>query len=128
MKFWGSAIERIHLKFCKRLLNLKQSATDSMVYGKLGRYPMEIQIKTRMITYCLRLINGKDKKYAKLLYELGFKLQQENRGNIGWFENIKSFLNHSGLCNIWLERTTHSTKWLKANIKLRLTDQFKQNW
>ena len=43
-----------------------------------------------MITYWSKLINGKDKKYAKLLYDLGFKLQQENRGNIGWFENIKS--------------------------------------
>ena len=99
-----------------------------MVYGELGKYPMEIQIKTRMITYWSKLINGKDKKYAKLLYYLGFKLQQENRGNIAWFENIKSILNHTGLSNIWLEQTTHSTKWLKAKIKLTLTDQFKQNW
>ena len=53
-----------------------------MVYGELGRYPMEIQIKTRMITYWSKLINGKDKKYAKLLYDLDFKLQQANRGNI----------------------------------------------
>ena len=50
------------------------------------------------------------KKYAKLLYDLGFKLQQENRGNIVWFENIKRILNHSGLSNIWLEQNTHSTK------------------
>ena len=88
-----------------------------MVYGELGRYPMEIQIKTRMITYWSKLINGKDKKYAKLLYDLGFKLQQENRGIIAWFENIKSILNHTGLSNIWLEQTTHRTKWLKAKIK-----------
>ena len=32
------------------------------------------------------------------------------------------------LSNIWLEQTTHNTKWLKAKIKLTLTDQFKQNW
>ena len=32
------------------------------------------------------------------------------------------------LSNIWLEQTTHSTKWLKAKIKLTLTAQFKQNW
>ena len=40
----------------------------------------------------------------------------------------KSILNHRGLSNIWLEQTTHSKKWLKAKIKLTLTDQFKQNW
>ena len=29
-----------------------------MVYGELGRYPIEIAIKTRMINYWSRLING----------------------------------------------------------------------
>ena len=43
------------------LLNFKQSTPDFMLYGELGRYLMEIQIKTRMITYCSKLINGKDK-------------------------------------------------------------------
>ena len=33
------------------LLNLKQSTPDFIVYGELGSYPMEIQIKTRIITY-----------------------------------------------------------------------------
>ena len=74
------------------------------------------------------MINGKDKKYAKLLYDLDFKLQQENRGNIDWFQNIKSILNHRGLSKIWLEQTTQSTKWLKAKFKLTLIDKFKKNW
>ena len=34
---------------------------------------------------------------------------------------------HSGLSHILLEQTTHNTKWLKAKIKLTLTDQFKQH-
>ena len=53
-----AAAERIHLKFCKLLLNLKQSTPDFMVYGhgELGRYPMEIQINTRMLTYWSKLI------------------------------------------------------------------------
>ena len=59
-------------------------------------------------------------------YDLGFRLQQENKGNSHWFENIRCILNHNGLSNIWLEQTTQSPKCLKANIKLTLTDQFKQ--
>ena len=61
-----AAIERIHLKFCKLLFNLKQSTPDCMVYSELGRYPMEIQINTRMITYWSKLINEEDNKYAKI--------------------------------------------------------------
>jgi hypothetical protein len=35
-------IERVHLKFCKLLLRLKASTPNFMVYGELGRYPLEI--------------------------------------------------------------------------------------
>jgi hypothetical protein len=51
-EIWGftntAMIERVHLKFCKLLLHLKQPTPDFMIYGELGRYPMEILIKTRM--------------------------------------------------------------------------------
>ena len=43
---WGfgknEVLERVHLKFCKILLNLKLSTPNYMVYGELGRYPIDI--------------------------------------------------------------------------------------
>ena len=63
-EIWGftntAMIERVHLKFCKLLLHLKQSTPDFMIYGELGRYRMEVQIKTRMISYWSKLISGKE--------------------------------------------------------------------
>jgi hypothetical protein len=44
-------IERVHLTFCKLLLRLKVSTPNFMVYGELGSYPLEIDIKVRMISY-----------------------------------------------------------------------------
>ena len=39
---WGfeniDIIERIHLKFCKIILNVKKSTANFKVYGELGRY------------------------------------------------------------------------------------------
>ena len=71
---WGfsnnAIVERVHLKFCKLLLHLKPSTPDFMIYGELGRYPMDIQIKTRMISYWSNLINGKQTKIAAMLYKL----------------------------------------------------------
>jgi hypothetical protein len=43
---WGfgknEVLERVHLKFCKIRLNLKSSTPNYMVYGELGRYPIDI--------------------------------------------------------------------------------------
>ena len=44
-------IERVHLKFCKMLLHMKSSTPSFMVYGELGRYPLPIDIKIRMVSY-----------------------------------------------------------------------------
>ena len=59
-EIWGfgknDMIERVHLKFCKLLLRLKVSTPKCMVYGELGRYPLEIDMKVRMISYWYKLI------------------------------------------------------------------------
>ena len=47
---WGfgknDIIEKVHLKFCKLLLHVKTSTPNVMVYGELGRYPIDIDIKS----------------------------------------------------------------------------------
>ena len=54
---WGNTntdiIERVHLKFCKMLLNLLKKKVPQifMVYGELGVSPLNISIKTRMLCY-----------------------------------------------------------------------------
>jgi hypothetical protein len=59
---WGfgknDIIERVHLKFCKLLLHVKTSTPNFMVYGELSRYPIDIDIKVRMISYWSKLILG----------------------------------------------------------------------
>ena len=36
----GKAVERVHVDFCKRLLGIKRSTNNSMVYAELGRVPL----------------------------------------------------------------------------------------
>ena len=70
-ELWGLSncdiIERVHLKYCKLLLSLKSSTPNCMIYGELGRYPLYIDIKQRMVSYWIKLITGKQSKFA-LLY------------------------------------------------------------
>ena len=41
-----------------------------MVNGELGRYPLEIDIKVRMISYWCKLIRGKQSKLSTIAYKL----------------------------------------------------------
>ena len=52
-------IERLHLKYCNPLLNLKSSTPNCMIYGELGRCPFHIDIKQLMVSYWTKLKTGK---------------------------------------------------------------------
>ena len=48
-EIWGlgniEIIERVHIQFCKLLLQLKNSTPTYMIYGELGRYPIVLDVK-----------------------------------------------------------------------------------
>jgi hypothetical protein len=48
---WGyenlKILEQIHLKFCKRILKVRNTTPNVIVYGELGRFPLEIRVKLR---------------------------------------------------------------------------------
>jgi len=49
-------IDRLHLKFLKRLLNVNQTTCKfAFVYGELGRYPLYVNIYVRITKYWLRV-------------------------------------------------------------------------
>ena len=52
-EIWGFqaslAIERVLLKLCKWLLKVPSCTTNEMVYGELGRFPMLINRKIRIL-------------------------------------------------------------------------------
>lgn len=58
-EIWGYSkskeIERINLKFCKRLLKVRSNTCNAYVYGELGRYPLFVNRYIRMIKFWLKL-------------------------------------------------------------------------
>ena len=47
----GQDIDRLHLKFLKQVLKVNQHTTSSMIYGELGRVPMFLIRKIRIVKY-----------------------------------------------------------------------------
>ena len=69
-------IERLYLKFCKYILGVNKSTPNFMVYAELGRYPLSISIKIRMITFWANIVNCNISKLSGILYRLAYyKLQ-----------------------------------------------------
>ena len=54
-EIWGvgnlSCIEKIHTDSLKRIFKVEQSTPSVMLYGDLGRVPLSISIKKRVIGY-----------------------------------------------------------------------------
>ena len=45
-----------------------------------------------------------------------------------WLCHVKYILNNIGLSNLWLNQEIVNCKWFKAVVKLKLTDQYHQQW
>ena len=41
-----------------------------MVYGELGRYPLEIDIKIKIVSYWCKLLSAKETKLSSIAYRL----------------------------------------------------------
>ena len=108
-------IKRVHLKFCKMLLHMKSSTPSFMVYGELGRYPLAIDIKIRIVSYWEECIDGKQSNLSNILYELCLALSNIEGNNFIWLSSVKGILKECGLAYIWNTQTFQNTEWLKAN-------------
>lgn len=93
-----------------------------MIYGELGRYPLDITIKTRMINYWCRIISGKQSKFSYFMYQ---KLRHLN-SNTKWISKIKQILDEAGRSDIWLSEPANVN--CASLISQTLKDQFLQEW
>ena len=71
---WGYAnievIEKVHLQFCRAILKVSKTTPIAMVYGELGRFPLEIQIKIKIIAYWCKIRINLDNKLSNIMFML----------------------------------------------------------
>ena len=53
-------LEKLHLKFCKYILGVRNSPPTVMVYGELASYAIYISVKCKIIGYWLRLLSSEE--------------------------------------------------------------------
>ena len=117
-------IENVHKEFLRKLTGARKSTPLYMLYRELGRYPLEIIIKTRMVSFWNKLIMGKEHKLSMKIYR--YMLNQNI--NYKWINKIKDILGQCGRNDIWLFQPLLNQTSVNKQIKAILIDQFKQDW
>jgi hypothetical protein len=110
---WGyenlKILEQIHLKFCKRILKVRNTTPSFIVYGELGRFPLEIRVKLRTISYWCKLVNN-ETKLSSSLYRLMLCLKNQGQNNFKWINYVESILNRAGLGHIFINQVGYCDK------------------
>lgn len=117
-------IEQIHLKFCKRILKVRNSTPNFMVYGELCTFPLEIRIKLRMISFWVKLVQN-EKKLSSILYRLMISLRINYDYDFKWIRYVESIFNETAIGFIFTSQFTYYDKTLVRQI---LFDKFIQKW
>lgn len=129
---WGikefKEIEKLHLKFLKHCLGICSSTCNNMVYGELGRFPLEIKIKIRILNYWCKLLNPNTAKLSKCIYQYLLELDQQNTYTSPWIGYVKKVLNECGRSDLWINQATINPQTVKPLITRILQDQFVQKW
>lgn len=108
------------------MLCVNKYTPNNMVYGELGRTPLSIDIKTRVITYWAKIVLAHNSKLTNNIYNLLYYQFVHNNCNILWLNYVKSILKECGLNQIWLTHNFYSVNWLKCHVnKLYLINFYK---
>jgi hypothetical protein len=113
----GHDVENVHMDFCKRILNVKKSTTNAAVLRELGRLPLHVARKVRIVKYWLKLL-GTDNCILKALYDD----MLENVDSINWLHQVKCLLFELGFGDVWVNQQVVNHFRFINSVKLRLSD------
>ena len=72
-----------------------------MVYGELGRYPIQLSIKSRMVSFWSNILGGKKGKLAFTLCKVLFQLDSCGEYHSQWLDTIRTTLRNVGIGEFW---------------------------
>ena len=126
---WGfintECLERVHRKFCKYILNVKQSTNNYALYSELGRYPLQIERRVSIVKYWFNLIRKSDQNCIinSVYNEMKSRIPTDTR-NIYWLTKLKLLLESNGFAEVWMYPDSVNVNAFISVLKTRLIDNF----
>ena len=100
-------------KVCEALYY--DSTPICMVLGELGRCPIILKMKIRMLGYWNKLLKPFSSEFNCKLYKFLYRLHHEGHFSSPWLLYIEKMLDDTGFCNIWIRQEISESTCLKFN-------------
>ena len=98
---WGfgdlSKIDKVQTDFFKHILHVKTSTSHMMLYGELGRFPISLIIKQRMVKFWGKLVSDTHGKLSSFMYRRLYNDMSNDFCTYNWLRCIKDILDRVGL-------------------------------
>ena len=132
-ELWGfekpDLYAKLQLNFLKISLGLRSSTPTVMVLGETGTYPIELEVKSRLLCFWYKLQSDaiSSSKISCLMYNLIKRQSEHTQFENPWLSYVKECLNNLGLSYIF-DNPMYSQFQFKNIVKRRLKDQYVQMW
>lgn len=120
--------ERAHLQFCKKLLGVKKCTQNDFVYGELGVVSIQTYVYCSIIQFWFKILESENTKYIKYAYSLMLADLDSKPATVNWASKVKDLLSALGFYEVWLNQSVGNKNTFLVEFKLRLRDNFIQNW
>ena len=129
-EIWGfhkaDDIEKVHIKFLKQVLGVRRQTCNLAVYGELGRVPLAVLRKIRILKYWKKILSSHEsllhKVYVLQVNELNSGIINENN----WAFQLKSILDELGFSYLWNDQCISNLQ--LEMVTQSLYDQYFQGW
>ena len=122
----SDVLESLYLQFYKIILKAKKSTPNVILYGELGRYPIDLIVKSRMIGFWQSIVNSRSDKISNMLYSILLSMHKRGLFHSKLLMTVKNTLYDNGFEHIW---DSHSNIPLNISkkIKLKLIEKYKES-
>ena len=129
---WGfqstKMIDTLYNQFLRNVTKLRKSTPIYMLYAELGRRPIDINIKSRMISFWISLVNDENRnKISKRIYEI-MRAEYDRGQNYKWLDYIKNILISVGQPDLFNQVLIENPRATKTKITNKLHDLYIQEW
>ena len=131
-EIWGfeysQIIENSNNDFLRQIVNFRKSISIYILHAELERQLTQINIKSRMISFWLSVVNGKESKLSQFMYTIMLKEQEKGLYDFKWIRCINDILVSVGRPDLLRKSYISNPKALKLSILRAVSDLYIQEW
>ena len=99
-----------------------------MVYGEVGKLPLQVTVDKHMINYWIRLLNKDSTSHASIIYTITLKIFISGVYNTQWLSRVECLLANLGVSYIWLNQNRIDKSKCKYIIHKSIEDIAHHKW